>query len=299
MKLKHIIEYIFFQIAGSMIRLLPIRHVHRFGFAIARLAYFVLKSRRNVALQNLRNAFPEMDEVSREQIAYHSFQNVGAALLEILWYPNFTTSGIKARVSIENLELLHRLQMKRKGIVFLTAHFGSWELTSQALAVYIEAPVSAVAKTQSNILIDRVLNRWRELFGLKIISMGMNVREILRALQEGGIVVLAADQSAPKESVLVNFFGREVPTFQGPALFSLKTGAPIVLGCTTRQSDGNYRMQFVHVPTDDFLELSDENVQKLTQRQVRMTEEIIRQYPDQWMWMHKRWKHAADRRVSM
>ena len=125
--------------------------------------------------------------------------------------------------------------------------------------------------------------------------MGMSVREIIRTLQQGGIIALVADQTAPKESVSVEFFGRQVPTFEGPAVFCLKTGAPIVLGCTVRQNDGNYTMHLEHVPSDDLVHYSEENVRELTQRQVRLTEEIIQQHPEQWMWMHKRWKHVPDR----
>jgi len=191
--------------------------------------------------------------------------------------------------------LLEQLRGKQKGIVFLTAHFGSWELAIQAISVYTNAHVCTIAKAQSNIFVDRVINQWRMLFGLKIIPMGVSVREIIRTLQQGEIIALAADQTAPKESVSVEFFGRHVPTFQGPAVFSLKTGAPIILGCTVRQKDGNYKMHLVQVPGDDLVGFSDEHVLELTKRQVRLTEEIIRQYPEQWMWMHKRWKHVPDR----
>jgi Kdo2-lipid IVA lauroyltransferase/acyltransferase len=291
---KHIVEYIFFQVIAFIVQLLPLHLVHKTGFALARLTYPLLKSRRNVALQNLRHAFPEMGETKRRQIAFRSFQSVSATFLELLWYPNFTKTGIKQRVHIENIELLKQLQEKKKGIIFLTAHYGSWELATQAVAVYSDTPVCAIAKPQSNLLVDRIITRWRELFGLKIVAMGISVREILRTLQEGGIVALAADQSAPKESVTVIFFGRNVPTFQGPAIFSLKTGAPIILGCTVRQEDGNYTMRFVHVPSDDLNGVSDKSILELTRRQVQMTEEIIRQYPEQWMWMHKRWKHVQN-----
>ncbi len=293
-KIKHIEEYIFFRAAAFIVQRLPLHIVHKIGYTLARLAYPLLKSRRNVALQNLRYAFPELEESKRQHIAFRSFQSVGAAFLELLWYPKFTKTGIRQRVHIENIELLKQLQEKKKGVIFLTAHYGSWELASQAMTVYSDAPVCTIAKPQSNVLVDRIITRWRELFGLKIVAMGISVREILRTLQEGGIVALAADQSAPKESVAVNFFGRNVPTFQGPAMFSLKTGAPIILGCTVRQENGNYTMRFVHVPSDDLDGVSDENILELTRRQVQMTEKIIRQCPEQWMWMHKRWKHAQD-----
>ena len=292
---KHIVEYIFFRASAFIIQRLPLHLVHKTGFALARLAYPFLKSRRNVALQNLRHAFPEMEESKRRQIAFRSFQSVSATFLELLWYPNFTKTGIKQRVHIENIELLQQLQEKKKGIIFLTAHCGSWELATQAITVYSDTPVCTIAKPQSNLFVDRIITHWRELFGLKIVAIGISVREILRTLQDGGIVALAADQSAPKESVAVDFFGRKVPTFQGPAIFSLKTGAPIILGCAVRQKDGNYTMRLVHVPSDDLNGVSDESILELTRRQVQMTEEIIRQYPEQWMWMHKRWKHVQDK----
>jgi Kdo2-lipid IVA lauroyltransferase/acyltransferase len=296
---KHYIEYIGFQAAAFIVQRLPLRCVHTTGFALARLAYPLLKSRRNIALENLRYAYPEMEEAKRQQIAFLSFQSVSAAFVELLWYPNFTKTTIKQRVRIENPEVLRELQEKKKGVVFLTAHYGSWELASQAMTVYSDGTVCTIAKPQSNMLIDRVITRWRELFGLKIVPMGISVREILRSLQDGNIVALAADQSAPKESVAVEFFGREVPTFQGPAIFSLRTGAPIVLGCAVRQEDGSYTMRLQKVQSEDLHGVSDENILELTRRQVHMTEEEIRKHPEQWMWTHKRWKHALEQREQI
>jgi KDO2-lipid IV(A) lauroyltransferase len=194
---------------------------------------------------------------------------------------------------MDNLELLLVLQKRQKGVIFLSAHFGSWELAVQAMAVYSNSQVCTIAKTQSNLLIDRIITGWRESFGAKMVSMGISVREIVRTLSQGGIVALVADQSAPKESVAVDFFGRKVPTFQGPAMFSLRTGAPILFGCTSRQEDGSYLLHFIEVPTEDLKGATDENILELTRRHVKATEDIIREHPGQWMWMHKRWKHAS------
>lgn len=292
--IKHIVEYVLFAFAAAVVRFIPLSLVHIFGYILARWAYPFLKSRRNVALENLRYAFPEMDESERKSIALQSFQSVSATFIELLWYPNFSKESIRQRVQIENIDLLTKLLEKNKGIVFVTAHLGSWELTAQAIAVYSGIEVSAIAKTQSNSFIDHAITKRRELFGVKVVSMGINVREILRTLHHGGIVTLVADQSAPKESIAVEFFGRTVPTFQGPAMFSLKTGAPLLLGCAVRQKSGNYTMRFIQVPTEDLHDASDDNVYELTRRQVAATETIIREHPEQWMWMHKRWKHALD-----
>ncbi len=294
-KKVYVIEYIFFQCLGFVVRLLPLQLVHKTGFALARLAYPILKSRREVALRNLRNAFPEMDKKRLEQIALQSFQNITATFVELLWSPNYTKEIIEQRVSIDNLDVLTELLKRKKGIVFVTAHFGSWELSAHAISVYTNEPVCAIAKSQSNALVDRLINQWRELFGVRVVSMGMSVREIIRTLHQGGIIALVADQTAPKESIAVEFFGRQVPTFEGPAVFCLKTGAPIVIGCAVRQKDGNYKMHLEYVSSDDLVGFSDKNVLELTQRQVHMTEQIIRQFPEQWMWMHKRWKHVPDR----
>jgi KDO2-lipid IV(A) lauroyltransferase len=122
--------------------------------------------------------------------------------------------------------------------------------------------------------------------------MEFAVREVLRTLQRGDVVVIAADQAAARESITVNFFGRLVPTFAGPAVFSLKTGAPILMGLVTRQRDGTYSLRFVEVPRDDLKEYSEDAVAELTRRHVAMAESMIRIHPGQWLWMHRRWKHS-------
>ena len=152
-KIKHAVEYVIFQCLGFAIRLLPLRLVHKTGFFLARLAFPLLKSRREVALRNLRNAFPEMDEERLKQISFHSFQNISATFVELLWSRNYTKEKIKQRVHVDNLNLLEQLLERKKGIVFLTAHFGNWELAAHAIAVNNNAAICAIAKSQSNTLL--------------------------------------------------------------------------------------------------------------------------------------------------
>jgi len=151
--------------------------------------------------------------------------------------------------------------------------------------------MTIVVKTQSNRLIDKRINSWRAKFGNHIVRMEHAVREALRTLQGGGMLGIIADQAAAKESIWVPFFGREVPTYEGPAALSLKTGAAIVIGFPVRQSDGTYLTRFTQLSTADMRGTDKESVAELTRRHVNATEEIIRQNPGQWMWMHKRWKH--------
>lgn len=291
----HFIEYCIFLILVVIVRVLPLRYVHKAGFLLVRIFYPILGSRRKVALRNLHNAFPEWDKSKREEVAFKSFQNIAVTFVELLWQKRFSEEGIKKRVSIDNFELFKKLQAKNKGIIFLTAHFGSWEFATQALKIYSKTPTYAVAKQQKNYLIDRAITKWREMFGVQVISHGIVIRKLIQALHKGSIITLIADQAAPKESVSVKFFGREVPTYEGPAVFALKTGAPLVFGCTVRQADGNYIMHLTEIPTDDLHGVTKANILELTKRHIKITENIIRQYPEQWMWMHKRWKHVKDR----
>lgn len=295
MPLRYVIEYALFRVLGVLVRFFPAYSAHRVGAKVGRAFYPLLTSRRRVALRNLRNAFPELSRQQIEQIAKESFESVTTSFLELMAFERFSAEDIKRQIRIENLGLLTDARRSNRGAIFLTAHFGNWELAAQAIAVYVDRPLHIIVKTQRNPLVDRRLVGWRTKFGARLIPMDNAVREVLRVLKDAEMVGLAADQAASKESISVEFFGRSVPTFAGPAAFALKTGAPLILGLAERQPDGTYIMRLAEIPSADLGEHSDEAVLELTRRQVRMTEEMIRRSPGQWMWMHKRWKHVADR----
>lgn len=149
-------------------------------------------------------------------------------------------------------------------------------------------------KVQSNPLIANEVDRCRTVYGLRTSASTVGIRDVLRTLTSGGWVVIAADQAAPKESISVPFFGREVPTYQGPASFALQTGAAILLGVARREPGGHYNVTLQRVVHDDLPGGKPESVRELTERHVRATEEIILEDPSQWMWMHRRWKHAGE-----
>lgn len=294
MILKHLIEYCFFLLIGFGVRLLPLPVVQHLGASAGELLYALFGFRRAVTVDNLRRAFPDLSEREIDRLARASFRSVGTALFEFLWFPRFEPRHIREVARIENPELVKELHGRGKGIILLTAHFGNWELLAQSMHVELGLPLSIIVKPQSNPWVDRKINHWRTRWGNKVVPMGVAVREILRTLQEGGVVGIVADQSAPKESIAVQFFGRDVPTYEGPAVFSLKTGAPLMIGFAIRQPDGTYRSRFEEVPTDDLNGSSETNVLELTRRHVAITEKYIRAHPHLWMWMHKRWKHVQD-----
>ncbi|MCI0706140.1 MAG: lysophospholipid acyltransferase family protein [Ignavibacteriae bacterium] len=291
MKLQHIVEYVCFSVLGWFVRLWPLGTVQRMGASLGERIYS-LGFRRSVTLENLRFAYPEKTPLERETIARASYRNVGTALFEFLWFPCLSPERIKELARIENPEVVRAIHGRGKGVILLTAHFGNWELLAIGTPIALGIPASIIVKPQSNPYVDKKINRWRAQCGNIVVPMSKAVREMFRALEAGGIVGIIADQSAPKENVAIEFFGRNVPTYEGPAVFSLKTGAPIMIGFAIRQPDGTYQSHYEEIPTVDLTEYNEQNVTELTRRHVEITERFIRQYPDHWMWMHKRWKHA-------
>lgn len=287
----HWVQFILFQILSGIIGLLPLRMMRRLAGALGRLAY-TAGFRKEIVRDNIMHAFPEMVAEERERIAVGAFRSVAVTFLELLRFSWMNEDDLRRMIRLEGAELLREKLEQGKGAVVLTAHVGNWELVTLGFMAGAGIPVDALYKPQSNVWIDRRIVQRRTKFGNRLVPMGMSVREILGILQSGRSVLIAADQSAPKESIRMNFFGREVPVFQGPAVFSLKTGAPLIASFALRQPDGSYVLTCSEIPSGD-LDYSEDSVRELTKRHVEETERVIRQYPDQWMWMHRRWKHVT------
>lgn len=274
--------------------MLPLRLVQWKGGFLGKITYSVFGFRRGVTLDNLRYAFPEKSDEELNRIARGVFKNVGIALFELLYFPRLTLERIREVVRFKNPEMIHEIYKKGRGIIFLAAHFGSWELLAQGIPACLGIPSLNIAKPQSNPYVDRVIHQWRTRFGNTLVAVDLSVREILKTLGSGGAVGMIADQTAAKENIWIEFFGRNVPTHQGPAVFSLKTGAPLIMLFSVRQPDGSSIILSEEVPASDLNGYTEENVIELTKRHVKITEKYIRQYPDHWMWTHKRWKHVPE-----
>lgn len=291
-KIRHFFEYVTFIFVAGFILLLPLKWVQALGSRLGKFAFTTLGFRRKVTLDNLRHAFPELSEDRIVEIAEGAFRSVGIAFMELLWMPRMDRSMIKHIIKLENPETIHEALSRGRGLVLVTAHFGNWELCPQAIVVETGIPIYVIMKPQVNPWVDRKINRWRESFGNIPVPMSVAVREVTKALREGKPVGIAGDQTAAQESLWVEFFGRKVPTHPGTAAFALKNGAPMLIGFAIRQPHGDYKLRFEEIPTDDLTEYTPEAVEELTKRHVQVTEHAIRQYPEQWMWMHRRWKHV-------
>lgn len=292
MKLGHLAEYVAFQTIAFLLMLFPLSGARWLGRNLGAFVFDFLGYRKDVTLGNLRRAFPEKSDDEIVQIARGAYKNVGISLFEILWYPRMSREQVSKSMHFDHPDVVRNAYKKGKGLLILTAHFGNWELLGGCLVVEFGFPVAGIARTQANRLVDRSINERRLRFGNKVIPMETSLREVMRALRNGEAVGIVADQAAPKENVLIEFFGTKLPTHQGPSVFSLKMGSPLVAVFSVRRPDGSYDAYVEEVPSADLTEYNDENVTELTRRHVKITEDFIRRFPDQWMWMHKRWKHV-------
>ncbi len=288
--MKNYLEFIVFKFFVLLARLLPFKIVQRLGKLFGIFMFIFIPYRKKVALENLKKSFPEKRDEEIRRILKLAYVNLGITFFEFMGFANLKISDFDGFVKLENFDVVVEALKKGKGLILMSGHFGNWELSAIATGIKIGKPLNVIVKKQRNKFVDREINKWRCWFGNKVIPMEKAFRESLRILSEGGIVALLADQSAPKEGLYVNFLGRPASTFTGPAIMSIRTGAPIVVGFAIREENYGYRIVFEKI---DFTpsENEDENIIKLTQLHTSMLEKYIRLYPDHWLWFHRRWKH--------
>jgi KDO2-lipid IV(A) lauroyltransferase len=293
------LEFILFSLFGCLIRLMPLRLAQSFGRFIGSLGYFIARRRRAIAIDNLTHAFPGKSQNEIKKIALGAFQNYAISISEFLWFPRLTPERLRKLVRVQNVERVEEAYSRGKGIISMSAHFGNWELTAFAGGHFTGYPLTIVVQEQRNKLVDKAINLYRCIWGNSVVRMGSSIREILRKLSDGQVVAMLADQSAPQEGLYVRYFGRPAATHEGPAIFSLRTGAPILMGFLIRTSNGKYELVHEEVQTHDLNGYSEENVAELTRRHVALLEKYVRMYPDQWLWMHRRWKHVDKAPAAM
>lgn len=286
------LEFILFRFFEFLISLMPLPLAQAFGRLLGSLGYLIARRRRTIALENLGKAFPERSQEDIKAIAQGAFKNYGVSIAEFLWFPRLTPQRLRKFVRFLNVDIIGEAHARGKGVILISGHFGNWELLALSTAHFSGYPLTIIVQNQRNRLVNRVINGYRCVWGNSVVPMELSTREILRKLSDGQVVGMLADQSAPQEGLFISYFGRPAATHQGPAIFSLRTGAPILMGFPIRQSDGRYQVTYKEVDQHDLNGYSVQNVAELTSRHVALLEEYVRKYPEQWLWMHRRWKHT-------
>jgi len=287
-------SYVEFAIAWVILKcvgLLPRRLAIRTGQVVGAVVHAVLPHLGRHAEANLRLAFPEMNEAERARIKRGTFQNLGRLLGEVSQFPRFNRDNIESVVQYVGLENYLNAVATGRGVILLTGHIGAWELSVFAHSVYGH-PMSFLARRVDNPLVEQLAESNRTRFGNRSIDKKNSVREVLKTLKSGGVVGILADLNASREEgVFCDFFGIPACTTAGVATLALRTGAVVLPGYIVWDEAAQVHRLHFEAPIETINTGNrDEDVQVNTARYTKVIESIVRRYPDQWLWIHRRWR---------
>jgi len=285
------LEFAVVWVVLKKLELLP-RPVSRWAAVLtARLLYAALPKLRKIARVNLRLAFPEWTDARRKEVERGMVRNLGWMASEFARLARYTPRNIEAYAVLDGHENFLEAQRRGKGVLILTGHIGAWELSSFAHALYGH-PLHYMARPIDNARVDALVNRYRCLSGNQPIFKNESARAMLKILKDGGTIGILADQNTlPAEGAFVDFFGTAACTTTGIARVALHTDAAVVPGYLVwDETIGKYRLRFE--PAVELARSGDaeRDVVENTQRFTKVIEEIVRAYPEQWVWVHARWK---------
>ena len=287
-KLSHILEYVFLVTTGFILRRLPYRSASAVGSVFGKILHLFDKKHRKIAFDNLRASFPGKTEAELNDIIKKLYDNMGRSFTEFLYLPKLPLEKLKTLIKVKGEEHLKAAIKKGKGVIVIVSHFGNWELMGARYTEYGTSTV--IAFPQSNVLTDKVITKYRTNAGMQIIFTGNAVKDIFRALRNKEMVGFLADQDAHGEGVFIDFFGRPASTNRGPAVMALKTKAAIITSFIAREKDNTFTLhiepELPLVDTGDF----EADVRKNTENWSMVLERYVREYPEQWFWVHRRWK---------
>ncbi len=285
--------YLLARTGAALLAALPRPVLMLVGRYAGRAAYHLISRQRNRALENLRKAYgSEKSQEEIERIAKKSFEHLTLTALELLKFPGLTWNKASRMIDAGRaFETYHDLLKEGHGLISLTAHIGNWELLAGSFVLSGTCSGAVVARR----IYFEPYNRWimglRAAIGLPTLYRDGSAKELIGILRRNEVIGLLPDQDMDSlKGVFVDYFGRSAYTPEAPVRMALATGAPIVTNFLIRQPDNRYRIVIGGVIRPRIRTTRDEAIQEYTQEWSRQFEAVIRQYPEQWAWMHDRWK---------
>ena len=287
----YLLQYLTANLVIFLAQALPLRTALRWGECAGRLAAALSRGRRKIAVENLRRAYPEMSEEEAGSMAVRVFEHFGRSIVEgAVAHRLIRPSTYRRHIRIAHEDRLSRVIAEGNGGILVTAHLGVWEVMGR-LHQFEGLRLHNVYRSVKNPLLDRMIRRRRTEIGQVMVDREGALPKLLRVLRRKGYIGLLIDQHAKRDGVWVSFFGRPASTTPGPALLALRTGAPI-LTVYSRRLPGTYRFElFVDEPiyakpTGD----RTADIERVTRELSRRMEGYVRQCPEQWLWLHRRWR---------
>jgi len=264
------------------------------GRLLGSLSYSLMPRYRRVARANLRRAYGDQwSEAQVAAIARRSFQHLGMTLVEALWMPRLTTGALRRLVRLEGREHLDAALAGGHGAILISAHYGNWEIMAPRL-VDAGYRISTIARDADDPGVNRILNDLRRGAGQQILPRASATRPALACLRRNEVLALLLDQNTLKGGVFVPFFGIPAATAAGPATLALRTGAPLVPIFCVRQPDRSHVARILPPILPESVGDTAADVLRLTAAITAAIEAQIRAEPEQWLWIHNRWKLRPD-----
>jgi KDO2-lipid IV(A) lauroyltransferase len=291
-------EWLEYAIVWTLVRLLGALPRHRaraVGAGVGAMAYRLMGRLRTTGSRNLELAFPEKSPAERERILRRLYRNLGWLLGEFCQLPKYTRENTQGLLRYEELEHYLAARERGKGVLIVTGHLGAWELSSfyHSLMGY---PMSIVIRRLDNARVDRLVNAIRCLHGNRVLHKDDFARGLLAAMRQGETVGILMDTNmTPPQGVFVPFFGKPACTASGLARVALKTGAAVLPGFMVwEEAERKYVLRFgEEIPV---IATGDDEADAVanTARFTAVIEQWVRRYPEQWLWVHRRWKTRPD-----
>lgn len=289
-RMRYALEAAVFGLLLWFARVLPRRMMLGLGSLGGWLGYTLNRRHRSIGLENLRLAYDgQLDERAGRRLLLSCWRHFGRITMDTLGFPRFSAAERERLVQYEGLEHIRAAYARGKGVLLFSGHFGHWELTA-LMQGYLGMPLALVTRPLDNPRLETMLARLRGASGNRIVHKRKAVREMIKALQEGIGVAIVIDQDARDTGVFVPFFGRPASTTPTLALLALRTGATVIPTCSIPKPDGSYIVRYEGAieiePTGD----RDADILRVTATCTAVIERWVREYPELWLWMHRRWK---------
>jgi len=279
--------YLFYRAAVSLVAALPLRFVFSLGNVLGFFAWCLLPNYRRLARQNVEIAFgPEKTTIEKRRIVRRHFQRLGANLLSGIKLNAMPSSKVAGLVAVEGAELVHHELRAGRPVVVALGHLGNWELFAQVLPPYFSyTRLSAVYQKLGNPYLNRFVRQQRARFGVELFDRSEGFQEAIKLLRRGGMIGILSDQHAGDHGVWTPFFGRLASTSPLPGLLCKRTGAALMSASLFTDAPGRWRMIFRSAGNS-----SHDSVGSLTAKTNEMISDEIRRAPEDWFWVHNRWK---------
>jgi KDO2-lipid IV(A) lauroyltransferase len=289
-----IMQYRLLKTMSKLVCCLPYGALAPIGKGLGTLYYHIVKKQRNLSIAHMRRGMGYSEDEAKKmtmKLCHH----MGQSFLEMMWMPRLNKDNISKYVEMDHPEYVADALKEGHGIVVLTAHIGNWEWMAARLAME-GFPVTTVVKRQPNDQHTKILNEYREMVGVEVFSRGTTeLVAAAKALKKGKILGFLADQDAGRSGAFIEFLGEMASTPLGPAVFAKRFRSPVIPIFIVRKPEGGHRMLIQ--PPVQLQATGDEerDLYENTKRMTKIIEDVIRAYPQNWLWFQRRWNTPIEK----